>query len=157
MPRITVLVTALHEKLISDRCRLRRRVQGAFNRTSICNLGGRKVLFAKDNVLDVSLGAFSERASTTLDGENKNGTFRLSGIGPLSSSSHSLFENLSHHNKGFEAVYGVPGISVCLGISEEVLSDNEWKTVLQAYPWGLSLELCAVKSVSPRAFTSSQL
>ena len=31
------------------------------------------------------------RASTTLDGENKNGTFRLSGIGPLSSSSHSLF------------------------------------------------------------------
>ena len=89
------------------------------------------------------------RTSATLVDGNKNGTFRLSGIGPLSSSSHSLFENLSHYNKGFEAVYGVPGISVCLGISEEVLSDNEWKTVLQAYPWGLSLELCAVKSVSP--------
>ena len=90
--------------------------------------------------MDVSLGAFIERASTTLDGENKNGTFRVSGIGLLSSSSHSLFENLSHHNTGIESEQMATGAFACLRESEERFCDNDWKTDIQAYQWGLSLD-----------------
>ena len=36
-------------------------------------------------------------------------------------------------DKGLEADNGVPDTSVCLDISENYSSDNEWKTALQAF------------------------
>ena len=32
------------------------------------------------------------------------------------------------------------GAFACLRESEERFSDNDWKTDIQAYPWGLSLD-----------------